>query len=64
MDIAAVATSLKQHELELEVGTRLAKTAKDAMEAEGAALLELLDSVKMMELSVNPNLGSLLDVKA
>lgn len=61
--IASTATSLSQYRLGLEVGARLAKSAKDAIEAEGAAILELLESTKIMELALDPHLGSLLDVK-
>ena len=48
---------------QLEVGTRVAGMAKDVLEDQGAALIKLLDSTKMMELSVQPHLGSILDVR-
>jgi hypothetical protein len=63
MDIAALATALSTHQLSLEVGIRVAGMAKDVLEDQGAALIKLLDSTKMMELSVQPHLGSILDVR-
>ncbi|NLL42347.1 MAG: putative motility protein [Firmicutes bacterium] len=64
MNIASLASSLKAQEIRLAVGTRLAGMAKDVMEEQGADLLKLIESAKQMELSVNPHLGSLLDVEA
>ena len=62
MDIAAVASALSEQRLRLEVGTRLAVMAKDVMEDQAAALVKLLESAKALELSVQPHLGSILDV--
>lgn len=62
--ITSTAMSLQQYRIELEIGARLAKTAKESIEAQGAALIDLLDSAKMMELSVNPHLGAGIDVLA
>jgi hypothetical protein len=64
MNIASLASSLKAQEIGLEVGARLTGMAKDVMEDQGDALLKLMDSASAMELSVNPHLGSLLDVTA
>lgn len=62
--ITSTAMSLQQYSLEAEVGARLGKMAKESIEAEGAALIELLDSAKQMELAVNPHLGSTVDLRA
>jgi hypothetical protein len=62
MDIAAVASALSEQRLRLEVGTRVAVMAKDVMEDQAAALVKLLESAKALELSVQPHLGSILDV--
>ncbi|MDI9485978.1 MAG: YjfB family protein [Bacillota bacterium] len=64
MNIASLASSLKAQELQLAVGTRLVGMAKDAMEVQAGDLLKLLESAKVLELSVNPHLGSILDVEA
>lgn len=58
-NITSTAMSLNQAKIELEVGARLAKTAKDSLEAEGVALLELLDSANL-----DPDLGNLIDILA
>lgn len=63
-NITSTAMSLQQGRLELEIGSRLAKTAKESIEAQGAALIDLLESAKLIELSVNPHLGSAVDLKA
>jgi hypothetical protein len=62
MDIAAVASALSEQRVRLEVGTRVAVMAKDVMEDQAAALVKLLESAKALELSVQPHLGSILDV--
>lgn len=62
-NIAAVASSLKQQQIGLEIGARLMRTVKDAAEDQGEALLKLLESTKVAELSVNPDLGSNVDVR-
>lgn len=61
--ITSTAMSLSQYQLDLEVGARLAKTAKESAEVQGEAILELLESAKLIELSVNPHLGSLIDLR-
>ena len=61
--ISSLASSLKQYEIGVEVSARLMKTAKDAVEDQGEALMKLLDSTKMIELSVNPELGSNIDIR-
>lgn len=62
MNVATLATSLKAQELGLEVGIRMMGMAKDALEDQGDALAKLMESTKVLELSVNPHLGSKLDV--
>lgn len=61
--ISSLASSLKKYEIGAEVSARLMKTAKDAVEDQGEALMKLLDSTKMIELSVNPELGSNIDIR-
>lgn len=62
MNVATLATSLKAQELGLEVGIRMIGMAQDALEDQGDALAKLMESTKVLELSVNPHLGSNLDV--
>ncbi|ADL51218.1 YjfB family protein [Clostridium cellulovorans] len=58
MDIVALSTVMKQYDLSAQVGVALTKKIMDVSETNTQEL------VKMMELSANPNLGSILDAKA
>lgn len=57
MDIAAMASILKQGQLQQSVALSVVKLAMD--QGEGQAQ----DLVKMMESSVNPNLGQSIDIR-
>lgn len=57
MDIAAMSMGLSQMKLANEVGTSVLKMAMDSGET------QMNDMVKMMEQSVNPNLGGSIDIK-
>ncbi|QAA35332.1 putative motility protein [Clostridium manihotivorum] len=57
-DIANLSITMKQENLSQEVGTELTKKTIDTSKDDAQAL------IKMMELSVNPNVGIKLDVKA
>ncbi|MGG4141830.1 YjfB family protein [Paenibacillus algorifonticola] len=57
MDIAALSTSLSQASLGTAVSVRMLDIGQDQMQVQAQGL------IKMMELSVNPNVGSLLDIK-
>ncbi len=56
MDVAAVSISMSQASLAQNVNIAVAKLAMNSMTQKGA------DLTKMMELSVNPSLGSNFDV--
>lgn len=56
MDIAAMSVSMSQASLAQKVDLSVAKLVMDNMDQSGA------DLTKMMELSVNPGLGSKFDV--
>jgi hypothetical protein len=58
MDIAALSIIASQTSLSQSVGLALAKKTMDVSKANSQ------DLIKMMELSVNPNLGSNIDSKA
>ena len=60
MDIAALSTALAQQDLGTAVGVAVAKLTMDTVEQNGANLAE---SLKQMEISVNPNLGSNIDIR-
>lgn len=57
MDISALSTSLNQSTLSLKVGVAVTKLAIDSAE------IQSQDMVRMMEQSVNPNIGQNIDVK-
>jgi Trp operon repressor len=56
MDIAALSISMSQAELAQEVGVSIAKLSMDN------AAQDFEDLTKMMEQSVNPNIGSNIDI--
>lgn len=60
MDIAALSMSLSQANLSNEVSVAMMNIAKEQIEQNGANLVE---NLKSMELSVNPNVGSKIDVR-
>lgn len=57
MDIAALSVSMHQQSLSQSVGIALMKKNMDVSTDNSQSL------IKMMELNVNPNLGSKLDVR-
>lgn len=60
MDIAAMSMSLSQTNLSTQVSMAVMNICKDQMEQSGA---DLVNSIKSMELSVNPNVGSKIDIR-
>ncbi|MEE1071605.1 MAG: YjfB family protein [Cellulosilyticum sp.] len=59
MDIASLSMSLSAQELSTAVGLAITKLNMDTLEQSGTQLIE---NMKAMELSVNPHLGSQLDL--
>ncbi|MBQ1273788.1 MAG: YjfB family protein [Cellulosilyticum sp.] len=59
MDIASLSMSLSAQELSTAVGLAITKLNMDTLEQSGNQLIE---NMKAMELSVNPHLGSQLDL--
>jgi len=62
--IVALATAWRQQQLVMDVGMRLTRTALDAVEDQGAAVVKLLESAQIPNLKANPHLGSIIDVLA
>lgn len=60
MDIAALSTAMSQQNLGMQVGVAVTKLAMDANEQSGQVMAEML---KGMEQSVNPNVGSNIDIR-
>ena len=56
MDIPALSMAIAQTKLQSEVGTALMKQSLEMAEVQSAEM------IKMMELSVNPNVGAHFDV--
>ena len=60
MDIAALSTSLAQAELGTKVSVAVMNLVKDQVTTLGQAMIT---DMKQMEQSVNPNLGSQIDIR-
>lgn len=60
MDIAGLSTSLAYANTMNQVGVAMLGKSLDNAEAQGAAMVEMMD--RSMELSVNPNIGSHFDM--
>lgn len=64
MDIAAMSTMLSQANLQQQVSISVMKMAMDAAKVQAVDLTQMLqESTKAMELSVNPHLGTNIDIK-
>ncbi|MDK2919032.1 MAG: hypothetical protein PWQ37_1765 [Candidatus Petromonas sp.] len=64
MDIAAMSTMLTQGKIIQQANLSVMKMAMNSAENSGQMIKELADNnVKMMELSVNPHVGSNFDMK-
>ena len=59
MDIVSLSMALSAQELSSQVSMAVTKLNMDQMEQSGTALVE---NMKAMELSVNPNVGSQIDL--
>lgn len=62
MDIASLATTMSNVNLQSQVSTAVLSKAMDVSETLSAGMVNLIDSAAM-ELSVNPNVGSNFDVR-
>lgn len=62
MDIAAVSMALANIDVMSKVGTAVLDKTMETNEALGAGMVEMIDAAAM-ELSVNPNVGSNLDLR-
>ena len=61
MDIAALATGMSQTQLMTNVGTAVLAKNLDMVEEMGDGMIDMMER-SMMENSVNPNLGSNIDI--
>lgn len=62
MDIAGLSTSLSQAKLMTECGVAMLSKSMDSMDALSEGLVEMIDA-SAMELSVNPAVGSNIDIR-
>ena len=62
MDIARLSMSMASGRLQTDVGMAVLGKAMDTQEAQGQAVVELIDSAAM-ERSVTPQLGANIDVR-
>ena len=61
MDIAALSMAMAQQKTMDEVGTAMLRNALDMQEDVGAEVVEMIDSASM-ERSINPSVGSSIDI--
>ncbi|SHN62687.1 Putative motility protein [Butyrivibrio hungatei DSM 14810] len=61
MDIPALSMALSQNQILNDVGIAMLSKNLDFMEDVGSGLVESIDAVS--ELSVNPNIGSNIDIR-
>ncbi len=62
MDIAGLSMSMASNNIQTKVGMAVLSKAMDTQEAEGQAVVELIDSAAM-ERSVTPQLGANIDLR-
>ncbi len=62
MDIAGLSMSMASSNLQTKVGMAVLGKAMDTQEAQGQAVVELIDSAAM-ERSVTPQLGANIDIR-
>ncbi len=62
MDIAGLSMSMASNNLQTKVGMAVLSKAMDTQEAQGQAVVELIDSAAM-ERSVTPQLGGNIDLR-
>ena len=61
MDIAALAMTMSQINIQNDVGTAVLSKAIDSNESMGKQIVNMIDR-SAMEVSVNPNIGSNIDI--
>lgn len=63
MDIAALSMGLSQMKVAQEASVSVLKMAMDSMKGQSVDLTQMLEvNTKMMEQSVNPNIGGNIDI--
>ena len=62
MDIAGLSMSMASNNLQTKVGMAVLGKAMDTQEAQGQAVVEMIDSAAM-ERSVTPQLGANIDIR-
>lgn len=62
MDIARLSMSMASNNLQTKVGMAVLGKAMDTQEAQGQAVVEMIDSAAM-ERSVTPQLGANIDIR-
>lgn len=62
MDITGLSTSFSQAQLMTDYGVAMLSKSMDTVDALGAGLVKMIDSAAM-ELSVNPAVGSNIDIR-
>lgn len=65
MDIAGLSTAMSMSKAQTDWGMKMLAKAMDTADAQGSQIAQMIASVPtaQMELSVNPGIGSLFDVR-
>lgn len=63
MDIAKLSTVISTNDLKNDFGVQMLSNSLEEEKIEGQKMVDMIEQQRMMELSVNPNIGANLDVK-
>lgn len=65
MDIAGLSTAMSMAKVQTDWGMKMLSKAMDTADTQGAQLAQMMASVPtaQMELSVNPHIGSQIDIR-
>ncbi len=63
MDIAKLSTVISTNDLKNDFGVQMLSNSLEEEKIEGQKMVDMIEQQRMMELSVNPNIGANLDIK-
>ena len=63
MDIAKLSTVISTNDLKNDFGVQMLSNSLEEEKIEGQKMVDMIEQQRMMELSVNPNIGANFDIK-
>ena len=63
MNIAKLSTVISTNDLKNDFGVQMLSNSLEEEKIEGQKMVDMIEQQRMMELSVNPNIGANLDIK-